>query len=57
MSAQPLDWVRFGIFLGVSILVVLVAQTFGLLVGAVFSVVVSAAKVARLNPRRQFDPI
>ncbi|XP_034242718.1 ATP-binding cassette sub-family G member 4 [Thrips palmi] len=39
MSAQPLEWVRFGVFLGISILVVLVAQTFGLLVGAVFSVV------------------
>ncbi|KAJ1527012.1 hypothetical protein ONE63_008556 [Megalurothrips usitatus] len=38
MSAQPLDGARFSIFLGISILVVLVAQTFGLLVGAVFSV-------------------
>lgn len=41
MSAQPMEWIRFAIFLGISILVVLVAQTFGLLVGAVFSVVVS----------------
>ncbi|KAE8742038.1 ABC-transporter, subfamily G member 08 [Frankliniella occidentalis] len=39
MSAQPLEWVRFGVFLGISILVVLVAQTVGLLVGALFSVV------------------
>lgn len=40
MSAQPQEWIRFWVFLGISILVVLVAQTFGLLVGAVFSVVV-----------------
>ncbi|KAK3927886.1 ATP-binding cassette sub-family G member 4 [Frankliniella fusca] len=39
MSAQPLEWVRFAVFLGISILVVLVAQTVGLLVGALFSVV------------------
>lgn len=41
MSAQPTDATRFGMFFGISLMVVFVAQSFGLMIGAVFSVVVS----------------
>lgn len=39
MSAQPLDVVRFFMFFAISLYTVLVAQSFGLMIGAVFSVV------------------
>ncbi|KAG8231350.1 hypothetical protein J437_LFUL012260 [Ladona fulva] len=39
MSAQPAEVVRFSMFAGISLLVVFVAQSFGLMIGAVFSVV------------------
>ncbi|XP_047001466.1 ATP-binding cassette subfamily G member 4 [Schistocerca americana] len=39
MSSQPLVWERFGMFFAISMLVVFVAQSFGLMIGAVFSVV------------------
>lgn len=39
MSGQPLEYARFGMFLAISVLVVFVAQSFGLMIGAVFDVV------------------
>ncbi|VVC95609.1 unnamed protein product [Leptidea sinapis] len=39
MSAQPLDAARFTMFFTISLFTVLVAQSFGLMVGAVFNVV------------------
>lgn len=39
MSGQPLEIERFSMFLSISILVVFVAQSFGLMIGAVFDVV------------------
>ncbi|CAK1549452.1 unnamed protein product [Leptosia nina] len=39
MSSQPLDLARFAMFFTISIYTVLVAQSFGLMVGAVFNVV------------------
>lgn len=39
MSGQPLEYARFGMFLSISLLVVFVAQSFGLMIGAVFNVV------------------
>lgn len=39
MSAQPMDLQRFLMFVGISLLVVFVAQSFGLMIGAVFNVV------------------
>ncbi|XP_017777768.1 PREDICTED: ATP-binding cassette sub-family G member 1 [Nicrophorus vespilloides] len=39
MTAQPPDMERFGMFSAISILVVFVAQSFGLMIGAVFNVV------------------
>ncbi|CAH0714193.1 unnamed protein product, partial [Brenthis ino] len=39
MSSQPLDIARFGMFFAISVYTVLVAQSFGLMVGAVFNVV------------------
>ncbi|XP_047019492.1 ATP-binding cassette sub-family G member 1 [Helicoverpa zea] len=39
MSSQPLDIVRFSMFFSISLYTVLVAQSFGLMIGAVFSVV------------------
>uniref|UniRef100_A0A0C9RVX2 ABCG4_10 protein n=1 Tax=Fopius arisanus TaxID=64838 RepID=A0A0C9RVX2_9HYME len=41
MSAQPMEWSRFSMFFAISLLVVFTAQSFGLVIGAVFSVVVS----------------
>ncbi|XP_077287128.1 ATP-binding cassette sub-family G member 4 [Arctopsyche grandis] len=39
MSGQPLELFRFGMFFTISLLVVFVAQGFGLMIGAVFDVV------------------
>uniref|UniRef100_A0A6M2E3Q0 Putative transporter abc superfamily breast cancer resistance protein n=1 Tax=Xenopsylla cheopis TaxID=163159 RepID=A0A6M2E3Q0_XENCH len=39
MSAQPLEFIRFGMFLSISMLVVFVAQSVGLMVGAIFNVI------------------
>nr|XP_026500205.1 ATP-binding cassette sub-family G member 4 [Vanessa tameamea] len=39
MSSQPLDIARFAMFFAISVYTVLVAQSFGLMVGAVFNVV------------------
>ncbi|CAH2076093.1 unnamed protein product, partial [Iphiclides podalirius] len=39
MSSQPLDMVRFLMFFSISLYTVLVAQSFGLMIGAVFNVV------------------
>ncbi|XP_047509088.1 ATP-binding cassette subfamily G member 4 isoform X1 [Pieris napi] len=39
MSSQPLEITRFAMFFTISLLTVLVAQSFGLMVGAVFNVV------------------
>lgn len=38
-SYQPMEWVRFWMFLVISILVVFVGQSFGLIIGAWFDVV------------------
>ncbi|CAH0561477.1 unnamed protein product [Brassicogethes aeneus] len=39
MTGQPLEWVRFMMFFVTSLLVVFVAQSFGLMIGAYFNVV------------------
>ncbi|XP_058790529.1 ATP-binding cassette sub-family G member 4-like [Phymastichus coffea] len=39
MSDQPAEWVRFGMFFAISLLVAMVAQSFGLMIGAWFDVV------------------
>lgn len=41
MTAQPPSLERFGMFTAISVLVVFVAQSFGLMIGAVFDVTVS----------------
>jgi hypothetical protein len=41
MTGQPYEQDRFFMFLVISMLVVFVAQSFGLMIGAVFNVVVS----------------
>jgi len=41
MSAQPLEIIRFCMFLAISMLVMFIGQGTGLMIGAVFNVVVS----------------
>lgn len=41
MTAQPLELFRFGMFFAISVLVTVVGQSIGLMVGAWFDVVVS----------------
>lgn len=41
MTSQPLEWFRFGYFFVICLMVALVAQSIGLVVGALFSVKVS----------------
>lgn len=41
MTSQPLEWFRFGLFFVICLMVALVAQSIGLVVGALFSVKVS----------------
>lgn len=41
MSGQPLDIIRFLMFFAISLYIVLVAQSVGLMIGAAFNVVVS----------------
>lgn len=45
MSGQPLEVDRFSMFFAISLLVAFVAQSFGLMIGAVFDVVVSRDSV------------
>lgn len=40
LSGQPLEWARFGMFFAISLMVDFVGQTFGLMIGAWFDVVV-----------------
>lgn len=44
MSSQPLEMIRFAMYFTISLLVVFVAQGFGLMIGAIFDVVVSILK-------------
>lgn len=39
MSGQPMEWFRFGMFFTISLLIVLIAQSIGLTIGAWFNVV------------------
>ncbi|XP_039285419.1 ATP-binding cassette sub-family G member 4 [Nilaparvata lugens] len=39
MSGQPLDWTRFSMFTGISLLVVYISQSLGFMVGSIFNVV------------------
>ncbi len=41
MTSQPLEWFRFGLFFVICLMVALVAQSIGLVVGALFNVKVS----------------
>lgn len=41
MSGQPMELFRFGMFFTISFLIVLIAQSIGLTIGAWFNVVVS----------------
>lgn len=41
MTGWPLEWLRFSVFFVVSLLIVLVAQTVGLIIGSCFNVIVS----------------
>lgn len=45
MSGQPSEMDRFGMFFIISLLTVLVAQGFGLMIGAVFNVIVSISLI------------
>lgn len=45
MTSQPLEWFRFGLFFVICLMVALVAQSIGLVVGALFSVKVSEVYV------------
>lgn len=49
MSAQPPDVTRFTMFFTISLLVAFVAQSFGLMIGAVFNVVVSLKNIFKLK--------
>lgn len=43
MTAQPPEITRLSMFFAISMMVVFVAQSFGLMIGAVFNVVVSSS--------------
>lgn len=45
MTSQPLEWFRFGLFFVICLMVALVAQSIGLVVGALFNVKVSGERV------------
>lgn len=38
LTSQPMEWVRFGMMLLITVLTALVSQSFGLLVGAAFNI-------------------
>lgn len=47
MTGWPLEWLRFSVFFVVSLLIVLVAQTVGLIIGSCFNVIVSTCPRAK----------
>lgn len=49
LSSQPMELNRFAMFFAITLLVVLIAQTIGLIVGACFNVVVSIRKIKALK--------
>lgn len=48
MSAQPLEIIRFCMFVAISLLIMFIGQGIGLMIGAVFNVVVSIDNYLKL---------
>jgi hypothetical protein len=44
-----MEWMRFSVFFVISLLVVLIASTVGLIIGACFNVIVSISLVAEIR--------